>query len=400
MNALKLFSKIINSYKEAFSGLPRDAWLLALMDFINRSGTIVIFFMTLYLTQVYHYPTAKAGQVVSSFGLGALLGAYLGGKLTDRLGAYHVQKGSLLLEGILLIVLGQLSSYWMIMLTMFLAGVAAEAMLPSIGTAMSQICPPEVRTRGFALRRLSSNLGVTIGPILGGFLALVNYKLIFWLDGLTCLLAFGIALIFFKTARPTSAGREEAGASAPLSIWKDFFFLKILAVGIVLGTMYAQIFNTFPLYCRTVYGFRENIIGLLIAISTCMVVLFEMLLMHSLRNRPPLRVIAPGTFLVGLGLALMPLGRGFIFAVITVLIWTCGEMLTFPSLTSIVAGHSSDALRGKYLGLLGLSFSIGTAVGPAIGTRVYASFGPNVLWFSCGILGILLFFAVSTLKKK
>lgn len=384
-----IFKTIYTLYKNAYSGLPREAWLLSLVEFVNRSGNMVFFYMTLYLTQTYNYTTTQAGQVISAFGLGALFGTYLGGKLTDVVGAYNVQKISLALNGIGYLVLGQLTSYWAILATMFFVGIVSEALHPANATAMSQVCPEELRTKGFALNRLAINLGITIGPVVGGYLAMVNYSLLFWIDGLTCLLAAGIFMVFFKTSRPPVQTHEEV-APVKRSVLKDFYFLKILVFAFFIGVIFVQLFNTFPLFFRTVYGFRENRIGLLIAINTVIIVLFEMLLMDALKKQPLRRIIALGGLLMGGGFALMPLGRGFLFGAFTVVVWTVGEMLALPALTTLIANHSDDAVRGKYMGMFGFAFALALMLGPAVGAKIYASLGPDILWYGCGALGILL----------
>ena len=394
-----IFKHIFRLYKDAYSGLPKDAWLLSLVEFVNRSGTMVFFYMTLYLTQTFAFSTTQAGQVISSYGFGSLLGSYLGGKLTDTIGAYNVQKGSLVLGGISYIVLGQLSSFWSIIIVMFLVGIVGEALHPANATAMSQVCPPKLRTKGFALNRLAVNLGVTIGPVVGGYLALVNYSLLFWIDGLTYLLAAGIFMLFFKTARPLPEEHaEQTGKTKP--VWKDFYFLKILTGVFLMGIVFAQLFNTFPLFVKSVYGFKENRIGLLIAVNTILIVVLEMLLMDALKKKSLTKIIALGSFLLCFGFALMPLGRGFLYAAFTVVVWTFGEMLALPSLTALIADHSNDAVRGKYMGFFSFAFALAIAVGPTIGARVYDSLGPDTLWFICGGIGVLLWLGFSTLKNK
>jgi predicted MFS family arabinose efflux permease len=396
---MTVFRMIYVLYKNAYSGLPREAWLLSLIEFVNRSGNMVFFYMTLYLTQHFGFSTTRAGQVISAFGLGALLGAYLGGKLTDSLGAYNVQKLSLLLNGIGYLLLGQLTSYGSILITMFFVGVVSESLHPANATAMSQVCPPSLRTKGFALNRLAINLGVTIGPVVGGYLAMTDYSLLFWIDGLTCLLAVGLFSIFFKTSRPDAADQAE---SSPVkrSAFKDFYFMKIMGLVFFMGIIFVQLFNTFPLYLRTVYGFLENRIGMMIAINTVIIVIFEMLLMDALRNQSLKRVIGLGAMLLGVGFALMPLGRGFLFGAFTVVIWTVGEMLALPSLTTLIANHSEDAERGKYMGIYSFAFALSLMVGPTVGAKIYASLGPEVLWFGCGILGILLWVGFISLREN
>jgi predicted MFS family arabinose efflux permease len=397
------FAKLgFKQYRDAYSGLPREAWILSLVEVVNRSGTMVFFFMTLYLTQTFGVSTEKAGYVLAAYGFGALLGAYLGGKLTDSLGAYTVQKASLLFCGILYIVLGQLTSFWWVLATMFVLGIAGEALHPANSTAMSQVCPPELRTKGFALNRLAANLGVTIGPALGGYLALVDYGLLFWIDGITCLSALGVFVLFFKGAsRPPMEPRAEASANGKnqRSVLKDVYFLKILALLFFMGVVFVQLFTTFPLYCKNVYGLKENSIGMLIAINTILIVLVEMILMEKLKQKPLIKIISTGAFLLCLGFGLMPLGRGFIYGAFTVVVWTVGEMLSLPALTTLVANHSDDSVRGKYMGLFSFAFALSLSVGPTIGTFIYGALGADILWFSCIGMGILLWFGFSGLKE-
>jgi len=374
--------------------------MLSLVEFVNRSGTMVFFFMTLYLTQSFHYTPTQAGQVISAYGIGALLGSYAGGKLTDVLGAYNVQKLSLAITGFTFILLGQLKSYWWITAVMFFMGVCSEALQPANATAMSQVCPPALRTKGFALNRLAINLGVSIGPVVGGYLALIDYGLLFWIDGLTCLLAAGIFILFFKTSRPAQESHVDSPVNTPTqSVWRDFYFLKVLVFTFFVGIIFVQVFNTFPLFFRTVYHLKENRIGLLIAVNTVMIVLFEMLLMDALKKRSAVKVIASGALLLGVGFALMPLGSTFLFGCFTVAVWTMGEMLSMPSLAALVANHSDDAVRGKYMGLFSFAFSLSLVVGPLLGAKIYDSLGSGTLWFGCGAAGIILWLGFSSLEK-
>jgi predicted MFS family arabinose efflux permease len=390
---------IFLTYKDAYAGLPRSAWILSLVEFINRSGSMVLFFMTLYLTQAFGFSPLKAGQAISGYGLGALLGSYLGGKLSDAMGAYRVQKISLVLTGIGYILLGQLTAYPAILIMMFFIGMASEALHPSNATAMSQVCAPKVRTKGFALNRLASNLGVTIGPPLGGFLAMSDYKLLFWVDGITCLVAYFIFAIFFKANRPP-IGEKEINPASNQSPWKDFYFLKLLGFSFFIGLIFVQLFNTFPIYFRTVYQFRENLIGLLIAINTVMIVLFEMILINALKNKNQIKIIAFGLLLLAEGFALIPLGSGFLYGALTVMVWTTGEILAFPALTALIANISDDSTRGRYMGLFSFSFAFALFVGPTLGSKIYDNLGPDALWFGCGIAGIFIFFGFLSLNRK
>lgn len=373
-------------YREAYSGLPRNAWLLALVQFVNRSGSMVLFFLTLYLTRKLGFTLAQAGRAVSVFGVGALLGAWLGGVLCDRLGATAVQRLSLLLGGLNLIAMGYMASHAAILVTAFLQGVFSEALLPGNTTAMARECRAEIRTRGFALNRLAANLGVTIGPVVGGYLAMWNYRALFWVDGLTSLAALAIFTVFFKAGHGRPAAEATAAPPATGTRLLPAIFIMVFGIGLI----FSQLFSTFPLYMHAAFGFAENRIGQLLAINTVIIVLFEMVLLHGLKNAAPLKVIALGTLLTGLGFALTPLGRGFAYASLTVAVWTAGEMLSLPLLTTEIANRSHEGNRGRHMGWFGVSFSLAWMLGPLAGSAVYSRVSPLALWLGCGGLGLLL----------
>ncbi len=395
---MMILGKIYRLYKDAYADLPRDVWLLALVELVNRIGSMVLFFMTIYLTRIRHFTIPQAGKALAIYGLGSLIGAYIGGKLSDKTGAYQVMKYSLILMGISLIWLGYIQTFALIMGVSFLMGIAGGVLFPATGTAISYVCTPEQRTRGFALRRLATNFGVTFGPIIGGFLAQISYHILFWIDGLTCLLSAGLIMIFFKTPFSPINNKNESHEMSPIR--KDYYILKVLFFVFLNGLTFSQVLNTLPLYYRSIYGFLEYQIAFLMGINTIMITLFEMLLLNLLKKRSIAKVIAVGSILTGIGLALMPLGKGALFVSLTVIVWTIGEMLTFAPLTTLIAEHSTESVRGKYMGFFSLAFSVGITVGPVAGAYVYAGPGPSILWFGCGLIGLITAAGFFTLKKK
>ena len=384
-----MVGRVITKYREAYAGLPKAVWMLAAVEFVNRAGTMVLFFLTLYLTRHLRFSPPQAGQILGGYGVGSLLGTYLGGQLCDRLGAYNVQRLSLGLGGVLLILLSLPQSFVPVMIMAFLLGAAAEALHPSNMTAVSQLCPPEMRTKGFSLSRLAGNLGLSIGPVVGGYLALFNYKSLFWVDGLTSLIALSLFHAFFSGQSGPASARSENSAPAR-SPWSDRVFLLIWLLAFLVGIVFSQLFTTFPLYTRQVYHLKENAIGQLIAVNTVQIVLIEMLIIHALRGHDPAKMARVGVLALCAGFALMPFGRGFLYGAVTVVVWTFGEILTLPVLMTLVAARARPSEQGRYQGMLGLSFALAMIVGPIVGSWVYNSAGPDVVWYACGVLGLVL----------
>lgn len=173
-----------------------------------------------------------------------------------------------------------------------------------------------------------------------------------------------------------------------------------MLIFLVWSSIFIQLLTTYPLYMRNVYGLAENRIGQLFAVNTVLIVLLEMVLMERIRKFPLGRMITVSFLLLGAGFGIMPLGRGFAFAAFAVVVWTFGEMLSMPLVTALVAGRAPDASRGRYMGLLSLSFSLAFVIAPTAGTAVYERFGGDAVWVGCAALSVLLAGAFSLLRPR
>jgi len=375
----------------AYRGLPLNMWLLSSVTLVNRSGTMVLVFMSLYLTRELHFSVSFAGLVLSCFGVGSLAGAFLGGRLTDRIGSFRVMTYSMFGGGICLLTLEHLRHPAALMVGMFLFGVIGESYRPASSSAVARICPPEQRTRGFALDRLAINVGATLGPAVGGLLALTDYAWLFRVDGLTCIAA-GCMIRFLIARRAKLAPRPPAGAtaSADRAPWHDPLFLLFLLCALLSCLSFFQVFSTYPLFLKEIYGIGEFQLGLLLAVNGFMIITCEMILVHSLERFNPLKVMIAGACCLSLGFGILPAGAGIGLAFFSVVAWTCGEMLIDPFMVSFAANRASDRHRGSYMGLYGMTFALGLVVAPAMGTFVYDTFGPRVLWHLIACQALLM----------
>jgi len=389
---------LFNKYISVYQGMPKQAWLLSLVVLINRCGSMVLFFMTLYLTQQLHFSIADAGKLISIYGLGTLIGTYGGGLLSDRYGTYKIQIYSLIGAGIGYFVMLMVHSFTGLAVVLFISAAITDAFRPANISAIAQVCPPEKRARGFALNLLAINLGVTIGPVLGGFLATRDYRLLFWVDGLTSLAA-GIMFWRLFHHHPIKAPEniDQAKGPAP-SPWRDTPFMILMFFMFILGIAFFQIFNTWSLYLKNIVSLHENQIGLLLALNAVMIVFLEMPLIHKVERWNPLPVIAVGSLFNMLGFAILPLHNSFLYIAFTVIIFTIGEMLVFPLTGGYIANLAQDANRGKYMGIYTLSFSLSFVIGPVAGAWIYEHWGPMILWSSIGVIGVAIFAGIMLLN--
>lgn len=380
------------TYRNAYSGLSRETWLLSLIMLINRSGTMVVPFMTLYLTSPeMGYSVKQAGFVFGLFGAGAFCGAWFGGKLTDKIGFYPVQIITLAGGGLMFMLLGQMKTYPLICLFTFLLSFVNEAFRPANSTAIAFYSKEENRTRSYALNRLAINLGWAVGSGLGGLIAHINYELLFWIDGFTNFFAAVLIGLYLKPVKVVKA--ENTSMEDPMirSAYKDRTYLIFAIITMLFASCFFQIFTNLPVYFKYDMHFSEPFIGLLMAINGIIIALLEMVMIYKLEPRGKnLFYIAFGVFIVGLSFILLNIPNGGpVLAFTMIILITFGEILSMPFMNSYWIARTQPSNRGQYAALYTMSWSAAQTLGPMGGAQLAQSAGFNVLWWVVGAICIL-----------
>ncbi len=362
--------------------------MLAMVQLINRSGTMVLPFFAIYLKTQRGFRTEDVGTMLAIFGLGAVVGNLLGGLLTNRLGAIRIQIVALILAGLGMLALWVARTQWQIAACFFFVSLTAEAIRPASATAITYFVPPELHSRAFVVNRLAINVGWSIGPALGGFLAGFGYRYLFLVDAATCMLAGGYVLWVFGWRYEAPPLDESPTPELPVarSPWVDVEFLISLFLQFLIALVFFQMHGTLSLYFKECLGLNEFRIGLLFAVNTVVIVFTEMQLMRALEHVSRLRLLAWGTLLTGWGFGLLPFSTGVGFVAFTILVWTLGEMLSSSPALVYTSGRATRANRGAYFGLHSMCFAAASIVAPVIGTRIY-EVEPAWLWYSCAAVG-------------
>ena len=391
-------------YKNAYSGLSPATWWLSVVMLVNRSGTMVLPFMTLYLTQTMHYSIAKAGVVMGMFGAGAVCGGFLGGKLTDKLGFYNIQLGALLCGGVMFMILGQMRSFAAIAGCTFIMAVLNDSFRPANATAVAQYSNEQNRIRCYSLNRLSVNLGWAVGGALGGFIASKNYHLLFWIDGATNICA---AILLRSVLSPSKNSQTPAKNHIDRTIktrspFSDRLYLVFILLTILYGCMFFQGFSILPVYYNQKLHLSPFFIGITMALNGILIVIFEMALIFKLEQRKKnMQYMIIGALLTGLAFVIFNLLPGeHSVALTSVFIITTGEMLTMPFMNSFWISRTDHNNRGQYAGLYTVAWSIAQVVGPYAGSQVVQHFDFALLWWAVGGIGITTALGFKWLQYK
>ena len=392
-----MIDKTVSLYKRAYGGLSPGTWWLSLVMVVNRSGTMVIPFMTMYLTQHYGVSIAKAGFVMSLFGLGAIFGALLGGKMIDRVGYYFVQLFALVFGGVMFIILGQVHHYAGICICVFILAVINESFRPANTVAIAHYSKEENRTRSYSLNRLAINFGWAVGGALGGILASFNYRLLFWVDGLTNLAA---AVLLYLTLSPTRNPATEVKSKEHVkpvrdSVYKDRTYLMFVMLVFFFALCFFQLFTTIPVFFKVSFHLSVLFIGIIMALNGLIISLFEMITIFSLEGRrPPLHFISTGVVLVSAAFLLLniPTVNFGTIALLCMIILTFGEILAMPFMNAYWISRTMPNNRGQYAALYSVAWASAQTIGPYAGSLVAENAGYKTLWIAVGAVCLLLAF--------
>jgi predicted MFS family arabinose efflux permease len=342
-----------------------------------------------------------------AFGLGSIKGAFMGGRLTDKIGFYYVQVMALLIGGVFFILLGYQHTFWTVAIGAYVLSICNEAFRPANSTAVAYYSIGENLTRSNSLNRLAVNLGWAFGGLLGGTLAGINYHLLFWVDGSTNILAALLLLRLIPASKVMKQIRKSISTGNATSPYQDGIYLTFIVCAIIFATCFFHLFTMQPLYYKGSWHFSEFYIGLLMGINGLLIVLLEMVLIHNLENkRHPLNYICVGVLVIGAGFVLLNFLPASPYSALVILVFiTLGEMLSMPFMNSFWIMRTNPANRGQYAAMYTIAWSVAQIISPLIGGQVVTYSGYSALWWLTGAmclgasLGFMMLFRKSFKEK-
>lgn len=390
--------KLYLNYISNFSGLSREIWLLSLVTFINRAGAMVIPFLSLYLENEKGFTLPQVGWIMASFGLGSLVGTWIGGKLTDRWGYYQVIVTSLILGGLGYIGLQWMDGFVQICAGIFLLILVADSYRPAIFVACDAYSKPENTTRSIALIRLAINLGFSFGPVLGGvIIASLGYASLFWIDGVSCLIAGFMLFLLLRPKGARKKKKEEAVQIEGEPALANKPFMLLIWIIVISSSMFVLYFSLIPLYYQKAHGLSEDLIGLLLFLNGVTIVLFEMPLVAWIERIEMSKVMATFWSMILLALSFIVLNltnwQGIL--IIGMLLMTLSEMIGSPFANALALQMAPKGRKGSYMGYYSMSFSLAHIMGHKSGMDIADRFGFELTWYI--VFVILLGVAALTL---
>jgi len=385
-------------------GLPASVWFVFATTLVNRAGAMVVPFMVLYVTSYLGVRPALAGMALTVYGIGGLLGAPIAGRLCDRIGPFAVLRGSLVLSGLILLTFPLTRRFEVFLGITFVWSLVAESVRPASLAALTAVVRPEQRKAAVAVNRLAINLGMSVGPAVGGFLATVSFPLLFVADGTTAIAA-GVVLAALMAWRPGASlgspgvvrvdGRVQGMGPSVLRDPRAVIFLTGV---FLMAVVFYQHEGAMPLFLVRDLHYRPSFYGILFAVNTVLIVLLEVplnLAMQRWSHRWTL-VLGATLFAVGFGsMAVLHSVPGLLLAAV---VWTFGEMIVMPASGAYVADIAPPGRAGEYAGAYASMFSLAILVGPWAGTIALEALGGFALWSGMLVVGLLSAAVLSLLR--
>lgn len=387
-----MLKKVFEKYIDNFRGFSREIWILTLVTFINRAGTMVLPFLSKYLKEDLHFSYQQVGWIMVSFGCGSMLGSWLGGKLSDKIGFYKVMIFSLFTSGLLFFAIQYVKTYEGLLLAMFVIMTVSDMFRPAMFVSLGAYAKPENRTRSLTLVRLAINLGFAAGPALGGYIIMkLGYQVLFWIDGATCIIAILIFWLKVKEKKKSVYNNQNTIETYNQSVFKDAPFWIFLITCLISGILFFQLFTTLPLYHAVQFNLTEFQSGMLLFLNGIVIFFIEMPLVTYIEKHKlnKLRIINYGVLIMGLCFYMLLINSWAGILVVMMLCMTFGEMFVFPFANSFAMSRAPKGHEGRYMAIFTMSYSLAHILSAKTGMDIIAVFGYQYNWFFMGTLGMI-----------
>lgn len=388
--------KLINNWRSTYSEFPPTFWIVVTTTFIDRLGGSMLFpFFAFYITKRFNVGMSEVGVLFLIFSITSFIGSFSGGALTDRFGRRKMIIFSLVASSLSTAAMGLVNTLEGFFLIGFISGLFTEIGGPAQQAIMADILPEEKRAQGFGILRVTFNLAVVFGPILGGLVAARSYLALFLIDAVISIISASIVYLTIPETKPAHHKHEvpETFVQTLLgygTVLRDGVFMMFILASMLSAFVYMNMNVTLGVFLRDNYGIPEDGYAYILSINAAMVVLFQFWITRRIEKRPPMLVMAAGTLLYAVGFAMYGFVGTYGLFVLAMVIITIGEMLVAPVGQALVAGFAPEQMRGRYNAIFGnLAWGIPFAIGPWLAGQIVDNVNPNWLWYACGIVGTL-----------
>lgn len=380
--------------KTLFAKYPRQFWLLFWGLLISTIGSSMIWpFLLIYVSRRLALPLTVCASLMTINAVAAVAAALTAGPILDRFGRKWVMVLSLGMVGLSYIFLASASNYLAFAVVMIMSGAFTPLYRVGADAMMADLIPAEQRMDAYSLLRMSNNIGVSLGPAIGGWIASASYTIAFFIAA-TGMSIYGLIIAFM--ARETLPSEIKAQVSRTAErfggygrIFRDRAFMAFIGVFILNQITAALLWVIMPVYANTNFGVAEKLYGFIPTTNALMVVLLQLWVTARTKRYSPYMVLSIGAAFYAIGVGAVALSAGFYGFLIAMVIATVGELIMTPTATTLVATLAPADMRGRYMGIYSLTWNVAAGIGPLMGGFLGDNLGPKSTWIGGLLIGLI-----------
>lgn len=380
---------MLKQLRQTTASYSRPFWLVFAGLLINASGSSMVWpFLTIFMRQQLGVPLTTIGLLLSLRSAASMLSTMIAGSVVDRFGRKIAMVGSLLVGAGNMLLMSRATTLGSWIGLMILTGLFSPLFRVGAHAMIADLVEPERRPSGYALIRMASNLGVAIGPSVGGFVTSVSYSYVFYAAATAQLLV--ALLIFFLIPESAPAmGTDGDRRMGYGPVFRDQRLLSFVGV-FILGSLAASLMMVLlPVYAKENFGVPEHQYGFIMATNAAMVVTMQFAITRLTRRYRPLMVVALGSLFYGIGVGSIALGASFGAFLASMVVVTIGEMVMVPTSTAFAANLAPVEMRGRYMGIYTITWEISSGIGPVIGGLLNDHISPASIWHGGLLMGLV-----------
>ncbi len=395
---------LLNRIQRTYHSYPRQFWLLFFGMLISTFGASMVWpFLMIYVSEKLELPLAATASLMTLNAAMGLVFSFLAGPLTDRIGRKWVMVVSLGMNSLAYLLMSQAESLGAFAVLMAISGAFNPLYRIGADAMMADLVPAEKRMDAFSLLRTSHNLGIALGPLIGGVLASVSYTFAF-VSGAVGMAIYGLLVGFFARETLPAPAAESKPQKDKLGgygrILKDRPFVTFAVIFTLTQMCAVLIWVLLGVYAKQNFQVPESLYGLIPATNAIMVVLFQIPVTQVTKRYQPLAVLAVGSLFYALAVGSVALGQGFLGFWISMVIMTTGELILSPTSMAYVANLAPLDMRGRYMSVYGMTWGVAAGIGPLVGGFLNDNFGPVYIWYGGFIVGMISTFGFSLLARR
>jgi len=377
-----------------FDEYPRQFWLLFWGMLISTAGASMIWpFLMIYVSDRLGLAMTATASLMTINAITALISSFIAGPITDRAGRKGTMIVGLVAMGFTYLAMIPANSLAAFAILMAARGIANPLFRVGSDAMIADLIPEGKRADAYAMSRLSKNVGVALGPALGGFAATSSYSIAFITAAIT-LIGFGIGVGILlretlpqvRTSNPSQIQSQKGGYQHIASDGKFLQFIGAFTLTQISATIMWVLLGV---YAKNNYQIIESQYGFIPMTNALMVVLLQVWVTRQTQKKSPLRMLFIGATIYGLGVGSIAFGDGFWDFWGSMVIITVGELILVPTATTYVADLAPADMRGRYMSVFTVSWGVSSGIGPVVGGILNDQIGPEAIWYGGGIIGIL-----------